>query len=262
MPPVVLTIAGYDPSSGAGVTADIKTIAAHRCFGVSCITAVTVQSTAGVRRVHPLAPELVREVLSELAADMPLSAVHIGMLGSAAVAREVAAFLKAARLPNVVLDPVLRSSSGAPLLEDEGVQILRCSLLPLATVATPNLAEAAALTECPVSDLREMRAAATRLHGMGVKNVVITGGHLPQPVDVLSSDGGRRVEEFPAERVHSQSTHGTGCAFSTALACSLACGMALSDAVMRAGEYVRQAIARAHPLGRGHGPIHHLFELD
>jgi hydroxymethylpyrimidine kinase/phosphomethylpyrimidine kinase len=107
-----------------------------------------------------------------------------------------------------------------------------------------------------------MRAAAARLHRMGAKNVVITGGHLPHPVDVLSSDDGKQVEEFSADRVHSQSTHGTGCAFSTALACNLARGMALKDAVMRAGQYVRQALACAHPLGKGQGSLHHLFELE
>src|SRR5437879_537381 len=149
-PPVVLTIAGFDPSSGAGVTADIKTIAAHGCYGVACITAVTVQSTAGVRRVEALDPGLVRETLEELAADIAVSGIHIGMLGSGKVVKVVADFLGnrvgKARLPNVVLDPILRSSSGAELLDSAGAKLLVERLVPLADVVTPNVDEASAMT--------------------------------------------------------------------------------------------------------------------
>src|SRR5712671_4358017 len=163
-PLVVLTIAGFDPSSGAGVTADIKTIAAHGCYGVACITALTVQSTAGVRRVEPVDPGIVRETLEELASDIELSAVRIGMLGSGKVAKVVADFLDSrsgkSRLPNVVLDPILRSSSGAELLDGAGVRLLVEQLLPLADVVTPNVDEAAAMTGLRVTDLEEMKAAA------------------------------------------------------------------------------------------------------
>src|SRR5579863_943323 len=145
-PPVVLTIAGYDPSSGAGVTADIKTIAAHACYGVACITALTVQASSGVRRVEPVEEDLVRETLEELAGDLELGAVHIGMLGNGKVVRVVAEFLAAQRPPAVVLDPVLRSSSGTELLDPAGVRLLTERLLPLSTAITPNLDEAAQLT--------------------------------------------------------------------------------------------------------------------
>lgn len=169
-PPVVLTVAGFDPSSGAGVTADIKTIAAHGCYGVACITAMTVQSTAGVRRVEACSPDLVAETLEELAADIPIAAVHVGMLGSAKVVRALAEFLSSRsgknRLPNLVIDPILKSSSGADLLDGAGTRLLIEKLIPLADVVTPNIDEAAALTGLKVGDLEEMRAAANRLHEM------------------------------------------------------------------------------------------------
>src|SRR3954465_4203286 len=141
-PPIVLSIAGFDPSCGAGVTADIKTLAAHSCFGIGCITALTVQSTASVRKVEPVAARLVTETLRELSSDFTISAVRIGMLGSAELVEVVAIFLKSARLKNVVLDPIIRSSSGAPLLDSKGIQSLVKNLLPLVDVITPNVDEA------------------------------------------------------------------------------------------------------------------------
>jgi hydroxymethylpyrimidine/phosphomethylpyrimidine kinase len=177
-PPVVLTIAGFDPSSGAGVTADVKTIAAHGCYGVACITALTVQSTSGVVRVEPVSSDIIAETLSVLAADLEVAAIKIGMLGSAKVVRAVAEFLSDSEMPNVVLDPILRSSSGAQLLDAAGAKLMRDRLVPLATVVTPNVDEAAALTGLPVGDAEEMNAAADKLHAMGAQNVVVTGGHL------------------------------------------------------------------------------------
>jgi hydroxymethylpyrimidine/phosphomethylpyrimidine kinase len=253
--PVVLTIAGFDPSSGAGVTADLKTLAAHGCYGVACITALTVQSTRGVKAVEPVAAEVVAATLRELAADLPLAAIRVGMLGTAAVAGVVADFLRGQSCP-VVLDPVLRSSSGTRLLEPGGVEVLIQRLLPLATVVTPNLDEAAALTGLEVGNAEQMRAAAARLHQMGARNVVVTGGHLPRPVDVLSEGG--RVTELTGERIQAPFTHGTGCAFATALAAGLAQGRPLAEAVARAQAYVRRALAASCELGRGAGAIRHL----
>ncbi len=266
-PPVVLTIAGFDPSAGAGITADIKTIAAHGCYGVACITALTVQSTSGVRHVEPLSPELVQDTLEELAADFEISAIHIGMLGSAAVSNAVIAFLEQsgkARFSNVVLDPVLKSSSGAALLDAKGNKILIEKLIPLANVITPNVDEASALCKMDVNDLEGMKSAATRLHEMGAQAVVITGGHLEKAIDLLSfkTNKGFQVEVFRAERLQSNSTHGTGCAFSTAIACHLALDRGLAEATLLAKTYVSAAIASAQPLGRGVGPVHHLYRRD
>ncbi len=271
-PPVVLTIAGFDPSSGAGVTADIKTIAAHGCYGVACITAMTIQSTAGVRRIEAVDPALVTDTLQELASDIPIAAVHIGMLGTAKVARAVAEFLGqgsgkaglANRLPNIVLDPILKSSSGADLLDAPGLKVLIEKLIPLASVLTPNVDEAAALTGLKVTNLEEMRTAAAKLHEMGSSAVVITGGHLDKAIDLLSFTTKRGVEQevFKAERQRSNSTHGTGCAFATAMACHLALDRGLAEAALLAKTYVTAAIAAGHPLGRGTGPVHHLYRMN
>lgn len=267
-PPVVLTIAGFDPSSGAGVTADIKTIAAHGCYGVGCITAITVQSTAGVRRVEALDPGLIIETLQELEADMPIAAVHVGMLGTGKVARAVADFLgrrsRADKLPNIVLDPILKSSSGADLLDAAGTKILIDQLIPLAVVITPNVDEAAALTGLSVSNLDEMKTAAAQLHTMGAAAVVVTGGHLDKAVDLLSYKAESRVEQevFKAERQKSDSTHGTGCAFATSIACHLALGRGLPEATLLAKTYVSAAISAGQPLGRGTGPVHHLYRME
>lgn len=266
--PVVLTIAGFDPSSGAGVTADIKTIAAHGCYGVACITALTVQSTAGVRRVEVCSQALVTDTLQELAADVAIAAIHIGMLGNGSVMNAVAAFVAGrsdqTMPPNVVLDPILRSSSGALLLEEAGVKLLIEKMLPLADVITPNIDEAAYLTGVKVRDLDEMKAAATKLHSMGARAVVITGGHLDKAIDLLSFPTRRGLEHevFKAERQRSRSTHGTGCAFATAMTCHLALGRGLAEATLLAKTYVKAAIASGQPLGRGPGPINHLYRMN
>ena len=266
-PPIVLTIAGFDPSSGAGVTADIKTIAAHGCYGVACLTAVTVQSTAGVRRVEAVNAALVSETLSELLADMPVAAVHIGMLASSKVVNAVADFLTSggkAKIGNIVLDPILRSSSGAALLDPAGTELLIEKLLPVADVITPNVDEAAALTGLKVTNLDEMRLAAAKLHQMGSAAVVVTGGHLDKAIDLLSftTKRGLAEEVFKAERQQSNSTHGTGCAFSTAIACHLALDRGIAEATLLAKTYVTAAIAAGHPLGRGIGPVHHLYRMN
>lgn len=262
-PPAVLSIAGFDPSSGAGVTADIKTIAAHGCYGVSCITALTVQSTAGVRRMEAVSPSLVAETLEDLNADIEVAAVRIGMLGSGKVARVVADFLEKAKLTNIVLDPVIKSSSGADLIDASGTRVLIERLLPLATVLTPNVDEASALTGIAVTNLDQMRLAAAKLHEMGVSSVVVTGGHLEKAIDLLSftSSKGIQQEVFKSDRQQSNSTHGTGCAFATAICCHLARGRGLPEAVLLAKAYVSAAIANAHPLGQGVGPVHHLYRM-
>ena len=263
-PPVVLTIAGFDPSSGAGITADIKTIAAHECYGVSCITALTVQSTQGVRRVEGVDPKIIAETLQELVSDLAVEAVHIGLLGNEQVVAVVADFLGQARLPHVVLDPILKSSSGADLLDAAGTRLLIERLVPLAEVITPNLDEASVLTGMAVTNLDQMRDAAARLHSLGAANVVVTGGHLEKAIDLLSFTTARGIEEevFKAERQRSNSTHGTGCAFSTALACHLALGRGLPEAVLLSKVYVLAAIANAYPLGHGVGPLHHLYRMS
>jgi hydroxymethylpyrimidine/phosphomethylpyrimidine kinase len=267
-PQIVLTIAGFDPSSGAGVTADIKTVAAHGCYGVACITAMTVQSTAGVRRVESMDPALITDTLEELAADMAIAAVHIGMLGNGKTVSAVADFLGArkgkSKIPNIVLDPILKSSSGATLLDPAGVKLLTEVLLPIADVITPNIDEAAILTGIGIKNLDDMRAAAHRFHEMGATATVITGGHLDKAIDLLSFTTRKGVEQevFKAEKQRSNSTHGTGCAFSTAIACHLALDRGLPEATLLAKTYITAAISAGHPLGSGIGPVNHLYRMN
>jgi hydroxymethylpyrimidine/phosphomethylpyrimidine kinase len=252
---VVLSIAGYDPSSGAGVTADVKTIAAHACYGITCMTAITVQSTLGVKRVEPLEGSLITETLNELAGDLDIAAIKVGMLGSAEAARAVAAFLKRSQPKNVVLDPILKSSSGATLLSQEGLQVLKERLLGIASVITPNLEEAAVLTGLRVGNLEEMDEAARQLQRAGARNVIITGGHLDPPADLIRAQGNGRAVTMVGTKINSNSTHGTGCAFSTALACNLALGRTLVEAAKAAKHYVESALKNAPRLGRGIGPV-------
>ena len=271
IPPIILSIAGYDPSSGAGITADIKTAAANGCYAVTCVTALTIQSTQGVAGVEAVKPELVSATLQTLADDLPIAAIRIGMLGLGEIVEVVADFLQERQFRNVVLDPVIRSSSGTALLDQAGVEILRRRLLPLSDVVTPNVDEAAMLAGVePIPAATSWDAAAPRLleladrlHQLGSRAVVITGGHLDPPNDLLSYviDDVRQDEIFPGARIASRSTHGTGCAFATALACQLALGRELPEAVREAKAYVRAAIEAAYPFGKGIGPMNHLFRL-
>jgi hydroxymethylpyrimidine/phosphomethylpyrimidine kinase len=273
--PVILSIAGYDPSSGAGITADVKTAAAMGCFAVTCPTALTVQSTQGVFGLEHVRPEVVRETLFRLAEDVEITAIRIGMLGTGAVATVVAEFLEAsARNNNAVLDPIIRSSSGTPLVDPEGLEVIRKRLLPLCRVVTPNVEEAAELAGVTggvgsesnswTAALPLLRGLAANLHEMGGVAIVITGGDRMDAHDYLSIrwDGQTEEQVFPGTRLESKSTHGTGCAFATALACGLAHGQQLPDAVRDAKEYVRRAIQASYPIGKGMGPMNHLFRLD
>lgn len=253
--PVVLSIAGFDPSSGAGITADIKTIAAHKCYGVTCITSLTVQSTRGVRSVEPIEGRVITETLEELTSDLQVAAIKIGMLGSSEAARAVAGFLKRHQPRNVVLDPVLKSSSGADLISAEGLKILQQRLIAMALVITPNAEEAGTLTGKKVSTPQEMEAAALRLRTMGARNVIVTGGHLDPPREVLSLESRRDLVTLLGTSVHTRSTHGTGCVFSTSLACRIAMGKNLPEAAKGAKSYVESALKKAPLVGRGVGPV-------
>jgi hydroxymethylpyrimidine/phosphomethylpyrimidine kinase len=270
VPPVALTVAGFDPSSGAGITADLKVFAAHGVFGVSAITALTVQSTQGVRGIEPVSGRLLGESLACLRDDMEIAGVKIGMLGSSEAVEAMAGFLSGAGIPRerVVLDPVLRSSSGRALLEDDGVALLREKLLPLVGWVTPNLAELMVLTGQSEPETREaVPAVARELARMAAGggnpelNVVVTGGHLERPDDFLRTAAGDE-RWFSGERVETTATHGTGCAFSSALLCRLLLGDSGMEAVGAAKRYVREAMLAAYPVGKGRGPMHHLYAFD
>jgi len=261
----VLTIAGFDPSSGAGVTADLMVFAAHGLFGTSCITGLTVQSTVGVRSTTAVSADVVKATLDCLVGDLPPAGIKIGMLTTTENVVAVAEFLagfrdEESRVP-VVLDPVLRSSSGRELLDVEGVVAMRKSLLPLVDWVTPNLEELGVLTEREVKGREDMPDAALALQEIGWElNVLVTGGHLNPPDDLLAPAGGEMFW-VPGEQVVSRSTHGTGCAFSSALLSRLVWGDEARDAAAAAKRYVAEGIRTAEALGKGIGPLNSLWPL-
>ncbi|MFY1588491.1 bifunctional hydroxymethylpyrimidine kinase/phosphomethylpyrimidine kinase [Micromonospora sp. WMMD734] len=255
-PTTVLTIAGSDSGGGAGIQADLKVFAALGAYGTSVLTAVTAQNTRGVDAVLPLPPRTVTEQLDSVLADFAVRAVKTGMLGTPAVADAVAEAAKAGRLPHLVVDPVLVATSGHRL----GVVTAVERLLPYARVATPNCAEAAALTGGPVTTVGEMVAAAQALAAGGPEFVVVTGGDVDaagESVDVLA--GGGTTTLLRAPRVDTRHSHGTGCSFSAAIAVRLAAGDPVPVAVATAKEYVTRALtgARGWELGAGRGPLDH-----
>jgi hydroxymethylpyrimidine/phosphomethylpyrimidine kinase len=258
---IALTIAGSDPSGGAGIQADLKTFAAHEVYGASAITAVTVQSTRGVESVTPLDADLVTAQIEAVAADLAIDATKLGMLANAAIVEAVAAAIKELELPLVVVDPVLVSSNGALLLDEDGIRLLCSELLRLARVVTPNIPEAERLSGRRITSIAGAREAAKRLHDMGAAAVIVTGGHArwesAEVVDVLYD--GHGFHELRAPRVAGREVHGTGCTFASAVAAGLAHGIALPEAAARAQQYVARAIEHAPAIGHGKAPLNHFW---
>ena len=257
--PVVLSVAGFDPSAGAGIVADLKTFAAHNCYGVAAITALTVQNTQGVASVQPVEPSVLRESILSLLSDGRVKAVKIGMLWNQVTAAVLPEILDANPDLPAVLDPVVRSSNNFPLLDAAGMEFVRRQLLSRVAVVTPNLAEAAALAEMPVDNLESMKAAARKLVELGARAVVVTGGHLEKAVDLFFD--GTKMESFAGDRIKPDNTHGTGCTFSSAVAANLALGRQLRDAVVLAKAYVVEAIRQSFPVGPGRIPLNHLYRM-
>jgi hydroxymethylpyrimidine/phosphomethylpyrimidine kinase len=263
----VLSIAGFDPSGGAGVLADIKTFAAFGSFGIAVITSLTAQNTQGVYGAYEQTAEIVRAQLAPLIADFQIAAVKIGMLPTHAIVETIAEMIEQHRLPNVVIDPVLCSSSGYELINEAALEALRNRLLPLARVVTPNLAEAARLADMDVNDLQSMQRAARRIHTLcraqannssAPGAVLVKGGHLAdEATDIL--DDGSEVQIFRAPKLNTSHTHGTGCTLSSAIAALLARGVTVPEAVARAKEYLNAALHSAPELGHGSGPLNHLL---
>ena len=255
----ILTIAGSDSGGGAGIQADLKTFEALGLFGTSVITAITAQNTLGVTAIHEAPVAVVVAQIDAVVSDLRPAAVKVGMLSSPAIVAAVAAAIARHYLANVVVDPVMVAKSGDRLLRPEAVDALVRLLLPLATVLTPNLPEAAVLLGRPVLTLEDQEAAARDIALLGPQAVVVKGGHSDgDPVDVLwTADA---VRHYPARRIVTSSTHGTGCTFSSAIAGYLALGLPLSEAVGAAKRYLTGAIAYAPGLGSGHGPINHHWQ--
>ena len=256
MTPVALTIAGSDPSGGAGIQADLKTFHQFRVYGEAVLTLITVQNTQSVTRVELLDPELVRQQIDAVLNDIPPHAAKTGALGSAAI---IAAVAEAIGDTPLVVDPVMISKHGAPLISPDAVDALLRTLFPKALLITPNLHEAAALTGQPVETEEQMVAAARLLLQFGPKAVLVKGGHLAgQASDVLVTK--ETLDWFTAARIDTPHTHGTGCTYSAAITALLASGTPLREAVQKAKTFITEAIQSNPGLGKGHGPVNHLTQ--
>lgn len=255
MPPIALTIAGSDPSGGAGIQADLKTFHQFGVYGEAVITLITVQNTVGVKRVECLAADLVAAQIEAVLEDVPPAAAKTGALGNCAIVETVAALARRHRLP-LVVDPVMISKHGAPLVAADAREALIRELIPAARLITPNLAEAESLAGVSIRGPGDMREAALRLHELGAPAVLIKGGHLPGDALDLLLDGGD-WREFPAPRIDTCHTHGTGCTYSAAITAGLALGLPLAEAVGRAKAYITEAIRTNPGLGAGSGPVNH-----
>lgn len=259
----VLIVAGSDSGGGAGIQADIKAVTAMNGFAMTAITALTAQNTLGVQSVYKVPPDFIAAQLRAVLDDLGADAIKTGMLGDATTITAVVEMLRA-HAPGVtlVVDPVMVAKGGAALLADDGVTQLRRVLLPMATVLTPNLPEAEALTGMEIPDLAGMYRAVGALLTMGPEAVLLKGGHLPgdEVVDLLATLDG--IVAFRSARIATRHTHGTGCTLASALAAGLAQGMPLVDAVSRARAYVQAAIFSAPGFGAGHGPLNHAVTVD
>src|ERR1700692_4615771 len=257
--PVLLTIAGFDPSCGAGVGADLKTFAAHGCYGMAAITSLTVQSTHGVEAVHNTPSVEVREQLDVLVRDCDIAAVKIGMLGNRGNAAVVAEFLDAHKFAHVVHDPVMKSSTGTELLDAAGVKFIVAELLKRSSVITPNVPEAEVLTGMTIKDIADMEAAARKIVEMGARAVIVKGGHMERAVDVLFD--GNEIFVLAGDKNKEDTLHGTGCTFASAIAAQLAAGRGLAEAAMLAKAYVTKAIEKGYAIGKGRIPLDHFYRL-
>ena len=256
-----LTIAGSDSGGGAGIQADLKTFAAHGVYGTSAITAVTAQNTLGVTMFEAVSADLVTAQIEAVVSDIGAHAAKTGMLANAAIVEAVSATVRELDVPFLVVDPVMIAKSGDRLIDEEAVGALKTELLRQAFLVTPNIPEAEALAGISIRSSEDRREAARRIGALGVTAVVIKGGHLPSDdiVDLLYERG--QFVEFRHARVPGRHTHGTGCTFSAAITSHLALGRTLRDAIPLAQQYVAEAIRHGPELGKGHGPMNHLFKF-
>ena len=260
----VLTIAGSDSGGGAGIQADIKTISALGCYAASAITAITVQNTLGVQAVHPVPLDILRGQIDAVLSDIGADAIKIGMLHSSEVVNLVAEMIEKYQLRNIVLDPVMVSTSGHRLIEEDAVEVIKTRLMPLARVITPNVPEAEILAGCKIAGEDEFEAIARSLSDNGNVSVLMKAGHLSGDslVDYFYNAEDDSLTKLQSKRVQTRNTHGTGCTLSSAFAASLAKGENLTDAAISAKRYIEQAIISGaeYEIGKGHGPVNHGFD--
>lgn len=251
-----LTIAGSDSGGGAGIQADLKTFSSLGVFGMSIITAVTAQNTKEVRGVQNIDLEMIQKQIEAVFDDIQVDAVKIGMLASIDVVKVVAETLQKYEKKPVILDPVMISKAGHHLLQNEAIEALKEAMIPLSTMITPNVPEAEVLTGMTITSMEDMKKACRVIHNMGAKTVLLKGGHLPGDSNDLFFDG-NEFYGYPAKRIQTKNTHGTGCTLSSAIAAQLAKGDSLIEAVGHSKKYITEAIRQSFNLGKGHGPVHH-----
>lgn len=256
-----LTIAGSDSGGGAGIEADLKTFTALGVYGMAAITSVTIQNTVGVFGVHDLPPETVARQIDVVAEDIGVDAAKTGMLSNAEIVEAAADAIKRNAINVLVVDPVMVAKSGDSLLAPSARQALTDTLLPLAYVVMPNVPEAEAITNMRIASEKDVRQAAERIHALGPRYVLIKGGHLDTPDAVDYLWDGAHMRTFTAPRIQTKNTHGTGCTYSAAITALLARGLDITDAVPRAKEYLTEAIRHSLPLGHGHGPLNHFWNI-
>jgi len=261
----VLTIAGSDCGGGAGIQADLKTMSAIGCYGMSVITALTAQNTRGVTAIHAVPPSFAAEQIAAVFSDIGADAVKIGMLYSAELIEVIAEQLKKYNAQKIILDPVMVAQSGDKLLQDDAIQAIKQYLMPLVDVVTPNIPEAEVLIQRRIGGLEEMQAAAKDLAGWGSRSILIKGGHLEDDdsTDLLYLADEDRFVRLAAKRIASRNNHGTGCTLSPAIASYMARGHDIEAAVRKAKTYIQNAIRAGaeYTIGGGHGPVHHFFEF-
>lgn len=255
-----LTIAGSDCSGGAGIQADLKTFAAHRLFGMSAIVSVVAENTCRVIEIQDMTKSMIQNQIAAVFEDIPPDCVKVGMLSTSACMRAVAEKLREYHPKNVVIDPVMIAKGGCALMQEEALSTLISEIIPLADVLTPNIPEAEAITGGCIETVDDMKAAARKIYAMGAGHVMIKGGHLSGDAEDILFDG-KSFLSFTTKRVPTKNTHGTGCTFSSAIASGLALGKTVPEAVRDAKAYITMAITHALPLGKGHGPTNHFYEL-
>lgn len=261
---IALSIAGTDPSGGAGIQADLKTFAALKVFGTTSITSVNAQNSMGVTAIHPIPPELILAKILSVGEDFPVDAIKTGMVGNVPALEAVVAGIKKLGIQNVVVDPVMIAQSGDPLIDEDAIAAMRTRLVPLAAVVTPNLPEAERLSGIKIENVDDMKAAAQEIIKLGCRSVLVKGGHLPgnpqMVTDVYLYDG--KLTCFEDPRIDTNANHGTGCTLSSAIAAELAAGVSMETAIVRGRKYLREGLKHGVTLGHGAGCLGHAVVMD
>ncbi|MDD4141194.1 MAG: bifunctional hydroxymethylpyrimidine kinase/phosphomethylpyrimidine kinase [Bacteroidales bacterium] len=265
VPRRVLTIAGSDSGGGAGIQADIKTISACGCYAMSAITAITVQNTQGVSGVHPIPVDIINGQIEVVLSDIGADAIKIGMLNSSEVIIGIRETLERLKFKNIVLDPVMVATSGDKLMQDEAIETLRTVLIPYARVITPNIPEAEILSGMKINNQNDMPECAKKLSAGGSVSVLLKAGHLTEDnlVDIFYNAETGETIRLESKRIYTRNTHGTGCTLSSALASFIALGYPLTEAAIRAKDYINEAIIHGakYEIGHGHGPVDHFYKF-